>query len=496
MSKPVLVVGAGPVGLTMAAELARYRIPVRIIDKAPARSDKSKALAVWPRTLELLASAGCADAFVAAGLKAGAIDIHSGNTIVARLTVDHIDSPFRYLLILPQSETERLLETHLETLGGKVMRGTELTGFTETADGVSCTVRHPDGQDGTIDAGWLIGCDGAHSLVRRTLGMTFAGDTLPTGFMIADVHIAGLTIPPADLAIFWHEDGPLMLFPISPGHYRVIADTGSATNPHPAFEDVQAIVAQRGPGGVTLSDPVWLSGFAVNERKVENYRAGRVFLAGDAAHVHSPAGGQGMNTGMQDAFNLAWKLALVEKGLADSGLPDSYSPERSAVARQVLTDSGRLTRVMLVRNRLTRLLRRLAAHRILSIPAVQHAVADRLAGLTIGYPDSPLSTGSARTLSGPRPGQRFIADSPFSTGNTPRFALAATENADARAMTERYSPLLETEIRKPPDEKGIWLIRPDGYVAATAHAEDWSVIDAALSAIVTSATSTRIPVSA
>ncbi|MBB2205880.1 FAD-dependent monooxygenase [Gluconacetobacter takamatsuzukensis] len=487
MPKPVLVVGAGPVGLAMAAELARYRVPVRIIDRSAARSDTSKALAVWARTLELLAGAGCVDAFLAAGFRAEAIGIHAGGRLIGRVPFDRIASPFNVLLVIPQSETERLLEAHLASLGGTVERNVELVAFTDTRDGVTCVVRHASGAHEHIHAGWLIGCDGAHSLVRRTLGMPFEGDTLSTSFLIADVQIAGLGIPPAELAIFWHPDGALMIFPISPGRYRIIADIGARSGHPPSFEQVQAIVARRGPGGLTVSDPVWLSHFGVNERKVRDYRAGRVFLAGDAAHVHSPAGGQGMNTGMQDAFNLAWKLALVEQGQAGPALLDSYSAERSPVARHILAESSRLTRIVLLRTPLAQRLRGFVAHRILAFPKVRRAIVDRLSEITLAYPDSPLNTGSAKGLHGPAPGRRFMPDGPVQVANAPRFVLYAREDVAARAMIARHPSLLDFRLHMPPDENGIWLVRPDGYVAATARAGHWSVIEDALSKIAANA---------
>ncbi|MFW7267486.1 FAD-dependent monooxygenase [Gluconacetobacter sp. Hr-1-5] len=486
MPKPVLVVGAGPVGLTMAAELARYHVPVRIIDQSQARTDQSRALAVWPRTLELLAASGCLDAFLATGFSADAIGIHTGSRRIGRIAFDQIASPFNLLLVIPQSETERLLEAHLASLGGNVERSTELTAFAQTADGVTGLVRHASGESEEIHASWLVGCDGAHSLVRRTLGMKFEGDTLSTGFLIADVHLTGLAIPPAELAIFWHPDGALMVFPVSPGRYRIIADIGTLSGQKPNLGQVQSIVDRRGPGGVTVSDPAWLSHFGVNERKVRDYRAGRVFLAGDAAHIHSPAGGQGMNTGMQDAFNLAWKLALVEQGQADPALLDSYSHERSPVARHILAESSRLTRLVLLRHPLAQRLRGFLAHRILGFAEVQRAIVNRLSEVTIGYPDSPLNMGSAKGLRGPSPGERFAPDLPIPVRDTPRFTLFARDDAEARALIGRHPALLDAQLRTPPDGKGIWLVRPDGYVAATSRAGKWSPIEAALSKIVAS----------
>ena len=472
MTKPVLVVGAGPVGLTMAAELARYRVPVRIIDEAAAPTDKSKALAVWARTLELLDRAGAADPFAAAGVKVPEASIRTGDEVIARIAFDAVPSRFPYALMIPQSETERLLAAHLRSLGVTVERSVALTDFSESGDGVTCAIDRAGGGRDTIEAAWLAGCDGAHSTVRRKLGMAFEGDTLATNFILADVHVSGLAIPETELAIFWHEDGVLAFFPIAPGRFRVIADVGSAPRHDPAFAEVQSIVARRGPTGATLSDPIWLAGFAVNERKVADYRAGRVFLAGDAAHVHSPAGGQGMNTGMQDAFNLSWKLALVARGLADPQLLDSYSVERSAVAKEILADSGRMTRIGLVRSRLVQDVRNFLAHRILGFADAQHAVADRLSEVTIGYPHSPLNAGSARGLQGPALGERIVDVTPFGAGDRPLFALLANESAEAQSVIRDYASLVEPDPRTPASDSGVWLVRPDGYVAAAAHASD------------------------
>ncbi|MCE2564070.1 FAD-dependent monooxygenase [Komagataeibacter sp. FNDCF1] len=483
MSKPVLVIGAGPVGLIMAAELARYGTPVRVIDRLPTRTTQSRALAVWPRTMELLDMAGCADAFMATALCANAVSIHAGNRTLARVPFGTIASSFNYLLMIPQSETERLLEEHLGAFGITVERTTELTEFVGRDDGVSCTLMHAGGRVETLEAAWLIGCDGAHSFVRGRLGLQFEGDTLPMGFVLADVHVAGLAIPPDEPGIFWHPDGAVMFFPLSRGRYRIIADLGSVPLHTPDLAEMQTIVDRRGPGGIILSDPVWLSDFGVNERKVRDYRRGRVFVAGDAAHIHSPAGGQGMNMGMQDAFNLAWKLALVERQEASPCLLDSYSIERSGVALQILSDSSRMTRIVLLRNHLAQRVRNFIVRQGSSIPVIRRAIANRLSGILIGYPDSPLNMGSARGLYGPKPGQRLILRRSCGQGDIPRFVLAARDSAATRAMIVRHSSLLLPQVCPPPDENGIWLVRPDGYVAAVVKSGNWTVIDMELKRI-------------
>ena len=330
MKCQVLVVGAGPVGLTMAAELARYGVGVRIVDKAAQRTDKSKAMVLWSRTLELIDRMGCGAAFVDAGLKARGANIIAGATTIAHVGFEGLETPHPYALMLPQSDTERLLEQHLNALGVEVERQVELTRFVADEDAATAFLRRPDGREEKLDVDWMIGCDGAHSVVRHGLGVEFEGDTLVTGWILADLHLAGGAAPPDEIEIYWHADGVLLMFPIAPGRYRVIADVGDVkAGEHPSeptLEEVQALIDRRGPGGIKATAPVWLSPFRINERKVADYRAGRVFLAGDAAHIHSPAGGQGMNTGMQDAFNLAWKLALVCRGLANpEPLLSSYS---------------------------------------------------------------------------------------------------------------------------------------------------------------------------
>jgi len=464
----------------MAGELTRYKVPLRIVDKAPSRTDKSKALAVWPRTLELLDRAGCAYTFAKAGLQSGGASIFSGRERVARVAFADLPSRFRYLLLIPQSETERLLDEHLTSLGTSVERSTELTGIAPSANGVTCTLRRPDGSTESVDASWLIGCDGARSFVRQALGLAFEGDTLADNFVLADAHVTGSGVPADELAIFWHEEGIAVFFPIEHGRYRIIADAGTAPRRDPTLAEVQALVDRRGPGGIVLSDPVWLSGFSINERKVNAFRSGRAFVAGDAAHIHSPAGGQGMNTGMQDAFNLAWKLAVVERGAASPALLDSYDEERSAVAKQILADSGRLTRVATLHGSIAQHLRNFVTHRMLGLPFVQHAMADKLAEIAIGYPGSPLNVGSSEGLTGPGPGQRIVDARPFGAGDTPRFALMAKEAPGVRALAAKYADLVEPELRAPPDPTGIWLVRPDGYVAAVAHVSNVPLVEACL----------------
>jgi 2-polyprenyl-6-methoxyphenol hydroxylase-like FAD-dependent oxidoreductase len=486
MHPDVLVVGAGPVGLTMAAELARYGVTVRIVDMAASRTDKSKALVLWPRSLELMDRMGCAASFIEAGFKATAANIIAGDRRLAHVRLDQVETPYPYALMLPQSDTERLMEQHLSSYRVQVEREVELIAFTPGADKVAATLRHANGQQETIEAAWMVGCDGAHSAVRHGLNMDFEGETLSSNWILADLHLSGVPSPPDELDIIFHADGVLVLFPITPGRYRVIADIDGPNRADPTLEQVQALLDRRGPGGIVASDPIWLAGFGINERKVADYRAGRVFLAGDAAHIHSPAGGQGMNTGMQDAINLAWKLALVLRGLAAAEpLLGSYSTERSAVGREVLANAGRLTAVATLKGEMLQALRNRVASLVLGLAPVRRAMNKTLAELSIGYPDSPL-TEYRHHRKGPAAGERApVMASPVGAGDTPRFALFAAADTEAAALLTRYSRLLEPTTRPPFAEGGIWLVRPDGYVATSAT--HWAEIGAYLDRVISAA---------
>src|ERR1700733_10175484 len=225
MNQNVLIVGAGPVGLTLAIELVRYGVPVRIVEKAAQRTDKSKALVLWSRTLELLdRQPGGSARFVEAGFKVDAVSILAGKKQIGRVSMEAVDSPYPYALMLPQSETERLLEERLSALGIRVERNVEATAISLRADGAEAILRHADGREEKAVADWLAGCDGAHSLVRHTVGAAFAGETMDRDWMLADVHMRGYPAPNTEASVYWHKDGVFVMFPISPGRYRLLAN--------------------------------------------------------------------------------------------------------------------------------------------------------------------------------------------------------------------------------------------------------------------------------
>ncbi|HVH76097.1 MAG TPA: FAD-dependent monooxygenase [Stellaceae bacterium] len=482
-----LVVGAGPVGLAMAAELTRYGVAVRLIDKAAAPSDKSKALVIWSRTLELIDRMGCGADFLAAGMRLRGATISAEGRLLANLDVSGLDTPHPYALAIPQSETERLFTEHLSRLGVRVERETALVDFSQSETGVRARLARPGGGQEEVECDWLIGCDGAHSTVRHVLQVPFTGVTEPADFLLADVRIEGAGFRSGELGLFWHKDGVLGIFPFAAGRARVIADLGPAPNdrprPDPSLAEVQRLVDERGPKGLRLSDPVWLANFRVNERKVADYRKGRVFLAGDAAHIHSPAGGQGMNTGIQDACNLAWKLALVCRGIGGHGpLLDSYSAERSAVGEMVLKNAARLTHVAILKNPLGQIIRNNIVALLGELPPVQRRIAATLAELDIAYPDSPLNRavpGAAAGRGLPKPGERAPLDRDFAkrigAGGEPKFVLLGGASASAayEPLMQRFGNLLTPIDTVAADlarkyggiEHGAFLIRPDGYIA-------------------------------
>jgi 2-polyprenyl-6-methoxyphenol hydroxylase-like FAD-dependent oxidoreductase len=390
-----LIAGAGPVGLTLALELQRFGLKCLIIDQNAAPTDKSKALVLWPRSLELLDRAGIAGDFVAAGMWAKGARMFGDGRQLAHIEIYREDSAFHTALMIAQNETERILNLTLQRRGLFVERSITLVKCIEQGNSVASTLRHADGREEIVTSAWLGGCDGSHSTVRKQLGIEFTGEFEPNDWILADVQIDG-PIAFDEITAFWHSDGIAVFFPIAPGRCRVIADMGKAPGTEkpadPTLEQVQAIVDRRTAIKVRLHDPIWLSGFRIHERKVDQYSRGRVFLCGDAAHIHSPAGGQGMNTGMQDAFNLAWKLALVHLGRARSApLLDSYSIERDAVGKMVLKNAGTFTSMAMIRNPLLQFLRNNLIAIATKFSAVQQRAIATLTETAVHYPVSPLN---------------------------------------------------------------------------------------------------------
>jgi 2-polyprenyl-6-methoxyphenol hydroxylase-like FAD-dependent oxidoreductase len=419
---PVLVVGAGPTGLMVANELARHGVQPRIIDRGPAPATTSRALVVQPRTLEIFDDIGVIDQAIAAGNPATVLTITFANKAVGLEIADALTGAENYtaypaLRTLSQHDTERILIELLSRQGVDVERGQALTDLTQDGEAVTAWVRGEDGSIDTVRCRWVIGCDGAHSAVRKAAGIPFAGSTYRDEFIMADAEL-DWRLPHGGLYGFPSPAGIFAAFSM-PGEnrYRIFGnfppgpEGPSAEYSEPTHEEFQAMVDARVPFPAKVIKEHWVTRYRVHSRSVPRYRDGRVFLVGDAAHVHSPAGAQGMNTGIQDAYNLAWKLALVERGIADDSLLDSYQAERHPVGVQLLKTTDRLFAVLGGQNPLARLARGrvapLLAKVVLTRAWVLRRAIGMLAQLRLRYPDSPLNAeDGTEWRDAPAPGDR------------------------------------------------------------------------------------------
>jgi 2-polyprenyl-6-methoxyphenol hydroxylase-like FAD-dependent oxidoreductase len=388
----VVVVGAGPVGLVAAVELARRGIQVRIVDKLTAPTAESRAIAVHARSLEMFDRMGLVAELAASGVQATRMEMYAGGRHLARVEFGHVGSAFPFTVVTAQTETERILTEHLAALGVTVERGTELTGLTQDADAVHLTLARAGGASETADAVWVIGADGARSTVRHLVGTRLAGSFPGERFMLGDVE-ASHDLDRSSMYTYFSPDGLLAVFPMRDARMRLIAQVHETPGEPPratlAQDELQRVVDQR-VSGIRITAAHWLTEFEIHHAQVPAYRFGRVFLAGDAAHVHSPAGGQGMNTGMQDAFNLGWKLALAAAGRAGDELLDSYHAERHPVGAKVIEFTTRLTRLGTLDGPLRTALRNGLIHAALGIGPVRDAMASQAEEITIGYRDSPI----------------------------------------------------------------------------------------------------------
>jgi 2-polyprenyl-6-methoxyphenol hydroxylase-like FAD-dependent oxidoreductase len=371
----VLVVGAGPTGLALGASLIAHGVRAVLVDKLTEGQNTTRAAAVNARTLEVLEDLDVARRMVDAGLIAPRFTMRDGRHILVPVDFSELPTKYPYSLMLSQADTERLLLERVRELGGDVIRPKTLSRLTQDADGVTATFE--DGE--TIRAGYLVGTDGMHSTVREQAGIGFAGGEFAESFALADVRLGGQA-PPDEVILFYAQEGLNVLAPLPGDIFRIVAPVADAPKV-PSAEFVQALLDARafGRGELVVTELLWGTRFHIHHRVADRYRAGRILLAGDAAHVHSPAGGQGMNLGITDAISLGRALANAVQGGSDAAL-DAYAAAQRRRAEQVLKLTGRLTRIATL-PRPVRPLRNTAMRLAARVPAVRRQLAMQLSGL-------------------------------------------------------------------------------------------------------------------
>src|ERR1700738_4566833 len=404
----VLIIGARPTGLVLALWLTKLGVRVRIIDKTAEPGTTSRALAVQARTLELYRQLDLTEAVVAPGHRVPAVNLWVKGEAAARVAFGSVGSdltPYPFLHIFPQDRHERLLIERLEALGVRVERRTELVHFAEQNNRVTALLRGPDGQEVDCAAAYIAGCDGARSIVRETIGTGFPGGTYRQLFYVADVEAAGPALN-GELHIDLDDADFLGVFPLAgQGRARLIGTVRDERAEHPetlAFKDVsdRAINHLK----VRVDKVNWFSTYHVHHRVAQHFRKGRAFLIGDAAHIHSPAGGQGMNTGIGDAINLAWKLAAVLAGRAGDNLLDSYEAERIGFARRLVATTDRVFSFATADGKIADILRTRVAPVLVPMAAAFDAVREfmfrTVSQITLNYRHGPLSRGAAGQVHG------------------------------------------------------------------------------------------------
>jgi 2-polyprenyl-6-methoxyphenol hydroxylase-like FAD-dependent oxidoreductase len=482
----VLIVGAGPTGLVLALWLTRLGIRVRIVDKTAEPGTTSRALAVQARTLEFYRQVGLADVLVGQGRKFAAANLWVAGKRVGRAVFGDMGqglSPYPYALIYPQDEHERLLIDRLAAVGVDVERRIELMGFEEASGRAVTHLKHADGTQERCAAAYIAGCDGTHSRVREALGIGFPGGIYAHLFYVADVEASGAAMN-GEVHAGLDATDFLAVFPLKrEGHARLIGtvrEEAKRQHENLSWDDVSKGVI--GWMGMDVAHVNWFSTYRVHHRVADHFRKGRAFLLGDAAHIHSPVGGQGMNTGIGDAVNLAWKLAAVVHGRAHAALLGSYEPERIAFARRLVTTTDQAFKAVTSRGTIARRVRLnlvpLLVPPLFELAAVRRFMFRTISQTAVHYRGSSLSVGSAGTIHG---GDRLPWVPPGSEGGEDNFTpltsldwqihvygAAAPEISamcSARGVPLHVFAWRPTIGRAGLKRNATYLVRPDGYVA-------------------------------
>jgi 2-polyprenyl-6-methoxyphenol hydroxylase-like FAD-dependent oxidoreductase len=483
---PVLIVGAGPTGMTMAIELKRAGLDVRIIDKSEHPALYSQALVVQARTLEQMQRYGIATKAVARGRKLKNVTIWSEGKSILSLAFERIPSRYPFLLFLPQSETETILNELMESLGVKTERKTELAAFTQRDGEIAAVLRHPDGSQEELRSRWIIGCDGAHSTVREQAAIPFEGGGVGLSFILGDLELDGPDAPDDGLLIHWHGGDVVFMGRLSDKITRVIIVVHSEqrdVSPRDlCIKDFQDPIDSAGIR-IKIRSSAWMTPFHVNDRQSKHYRAGNVFLAGDASHIHSPVGGQGMNTGIQDAANLAWKLAAACRG-ADDSLLNSYEEERGQVGKALLKFTERGLKLATVSRPVIEAVRDALLPFVSGLQPVQKAMLGFVSETAIEYRSSSIvvdhgGDGSLRSgdrmpdlkLGGEKGGSMLLDD--WTDSKHVALLLDPTDAekvqitkdlAHARVVSLNASDLDQEGRDLLGTDKKLFILRPDGYI--------------------------------
>jgi len=500
--RAVLIVGAGPTGLTLALWLTRLGVPVRIIDHTAEPGTTSRALAVQGRTLELYRQVGLADAAVERGQRVRAFNMWVSGRRRARAAFGDLGaglSPYPYALIYPQDEHERLLIERLAALGVEVERRCELLSFEEPAGCVIARLKRPNGTLETCEASYLAGCDGAHSTVRNALGIGFGGGTYAHLFYVADVQAAGAVID-GNIHVALDTNDFLAVFARRPaGAVRLVGTVrGDAARTSPeqiSWDDVSRRVMKWLP--IQVERVNWFSTYRVHHRVAEHFRRGRAFLLGDAAHIHSPVGGQGMNTGIGDAVNLAWKLAAVLQGRAPESILDSYEPERIAFARRLVQTTDRAFSMVTSPSWSARLIRLEIFPRLLAVliktRAMRRFMFRTVSQTAVNYRGSPLSEGRAGAVHG---GDRlpWVPLGEDTDNFAPLDSIGWQVHVYGKPRPEIESLCRDQELplhafpwraglgTSGLERDAVYLVRPDGYVGLADPRAEAAVLGAYLDA--------------
>ena len=494
----VIIVGAGPTGLSLACQLSRHGIDFVVVEQNESITPFSKALGVHARTLEIYEQLDLAQKAVARGTIAGKVRLLEGGKIAGEVDLSNIGeglSAYPFMLVLEQSENEQLLYEYLQSHGQEVLWQSELESFAQDENNVTAHIRSSSGETQIIKGKYLVGCDGPRSQVRHALGLSFAGSTFERLFYVADVQIDWKFSHDA-LHVCIAEHGVVAFFPM-PGEkrWRIVGgfpeghekDEGEVL-----YEEIEARIKLEAEIELDITHVAWFSTYKVHTRHVEKFSSGRCFLAGDSAHIHTPAGGQGMNTGIQDAYNLAWKLALVLKGAAAARLLDTYNEERLPNARRLLQTTDRMFNLAAGTDWLVNLIRTTIfpplAKFILSIDAVKKKFFPLISQIGITYRDSSLSRHDGDSEFEIKAGDRlpyFLVDgkSIYDKLRAPKFHLLTfldgqgdhVGNREAKDEIEnKYADLLDQNVVPlgaqvaeifGTDKPFQVLLRPDNYIA-------------------------------